>query len=166
MATIYDLLPTFHQIEPNNLKGLQPGFVVSQRNVVKEDSIIKKVNKVRYVENGRLAQISKAGIKAADGTEKVLFVVYNEPILTVGHNVSNYATDIDSEDVRLVQLIPGDEWMTDIDYDTDPKYAEIKEELMKHIVKLTKANGQSKDDWYGVDTLADGTKAFHYMYIG
>lgn len=97
MATIYDLLPTFHQIEPNNLKGLQPGFVVSQRNVVKDDSIIKKVNKVRYVENGRLAQISKAGIKAADGTEKVLFVVYNEPILTVGHNVSNYATDIDSK---------------------------------------------------------------------
>ena len=38
--------------------------------------------------------------------------------------------------------------------------------MMKHIVKLTKTNGQSKDDWYGVDTLADGTKAFHYMYIG
>ena len=44
--------------------------------------------------------------------------------------------------------------------------SEIKEELMKHIVKLTKTNAQSKDDWYGVNTLADGTKAFHYMYIG
>ena len=164
MATIYDLLPTFHQIEPNNLKGLQPGFVVSQRNVVKEDSIIKKVNKVRYVENGRLAQISKAGIKAADGTEKVLFVVYNEPILTVGHNVSNYATDIDSEDVRLVQLIPGDEWTTDIKPDETAYAAEIS---AGRIAEVKGAEGEySRDNFLATKTLADGTEAHHYVFLG
>ena len=30
---IYDLLPKFGYIEPNNLKGLQPGFVVAQMPV-------------------------------------------------------------------------------------------------------------------------------------
>lgn len=164
MATIYDLLPTFHQLEPNNLKGLQPGFVVSQRNVVKDDGIIKTVNNGRYVENGRLAQISSAGIKAADGNEKALFIVYNEPIVTLGHNVAHYATDIDNEDVRLVQLIPGDEWTTDIAPDETAYAAEI---TAGRIAEVTGVEGQySRDDFLATKTLADGTAAHHYVFIG
>ena len=34
----YDLLPTFDYIEPNNLKGLQPGFVVAQMPVAETAS--------------------------------------------------------------------------------------------------------------------------------
>ena len=30
---IYDYLPTYHQVENNNLKGLQPGFVVAQMEI-------------------------------------------------------------------------------------------------------------------------------------
>ena len=57
--------------------------------------------------------------------------------------------------------------MSTIDYENDPKYASVKEELMKHIVKLTAVDGQSKDDWFAVDTMADGeTKGYHYMYLG
>lgn len=164
MATIYDLLPVFHQIEPNNLKGLQPGFVVSQMNVVKDDSIIKKVNNVRYVENGMLGQITKGGIKAADGTEKVLFVVYNEPIVTIGHNVYNYATDIDNEDVRLVQLIPGDEWTTDIKPNETAYAAEI---AAGRIAEVKGGEGDySRDDFFKTTELADGTEAHHYVFLG
>ena len=54
-----------------------------------------------------------------------------------------------------------------IDYENDAKYAGVKEELMKHIVKLTAADKQSKDDWFAVETMADGeTKGYHYMYLG
>ena len=95
-----------------------------------------------------------------------MFIHYTEPLNTMVNSDKYFAVDPKEECPRLVELIAGDEWMTDIDYENDPKYAEIKDELMKHIVKLTKTNAQSKDDWYGVDTLADGTKAFHYMYLG
>jgi hypothetical protein len=164
MATIFDLLPKFHQIEANNLKGLQPGFVVSQMNVVKGDSIIKEVNGVRYVENGMLGQITKSGIKAADGTEKVLFIAYSEPIVTFGHNVSNYATDIDSEDIRMVQLIPGDEWTTDIKPEDTAYAAEI---AAGRIAEVTGAEGDySRDDFLATTELADGTEAHHYVFLG
>lgn len=164
MATIFDLLPKFHQIEANNLKGLQPGFVVSQMNVVKGDSIIKEVNGVRYVENGMLGQITKGGIKAADGTEKVLFIAYSEPIVTFGHNVSNYATDIDSEDIRMVQLIPGDEWTTDIKPEDTAYAAEI---AAGRIAEVTGAEGDySRDDFLATTELADGTEAHHYVFLG
>lgn len=164
MATIYDLLPKFHQIEANNLKGLQPGFVVSQMNVVKGDSIIKEVNGIRYVENGMLGQITKGGIKAADGSEKVLFVAYSEPIVTFGHNVANYATDIDSEDIRMVQLIPGDEWTTDIGPDDTAYAAEI---AAGRIAEVTGSEGDySRDDFLATTELADGTEAHHYVFLG
>ena len=38
---IVDLLPKFEQIEVNNLKGLQPGFVVAQMPVKEGCAYIK-----------------------------------------------------------------------------------------------------------------------------
>jgi len=34
------------------------------------------------------------------------------------------------------------------------------------IVELDASSTQSEDDWYGVNTLPDGTPAHHYMFIG
>ena len=45
---IVDLLPKFEQIEVNNLKGLQPGFVVAQMPVKEGCAYIKDVNGVKY----------------------------------------------------------------------------------------------------------------------
>ena len=116
-------------------------------------------------ENGHICSIGADGIDIwAAG--KPMYNHYTEALNTMVNSDKYFAVDPKEECPRLVELIAGDEWMTDIDYENDPKYAEIKDELMKHIVKLTKTNAQSKDDWYGVDTLADGTKAFHYMYLG
>lgn len=163
---IYDYLPTYNYIEPNNLKGLQPGFVVAQMEVKEGSSLLKDERGNKMLENGHLCSISKDGIDIwAAGS--VMFLHYTEPLNTILSSDKYFAVNTANENPRLVQLIPGDEWMSTIDYETDEKYAEIKEELMKHIVKLTAADKQSKDDWFAVDTMADGeTKGYHYMYLG
>ena len=162
---LYDYLPTFHQVEPNNLKGLQPGFVVAQMEVKANSTLITTNNGRSLLENGHICSISKDGIDIW-ATGSAMFIHFTEPLNTVLNSDKYFAVELANENPRLVQLIPGDEWMTDIDYETDPKYADVKEELMKHIVKIADTDGQSKDDWFKVTTLADGTTAYHYMYLG
>lgn len=163
---IYDYLPVYNFIEPNNLKGLQPGFVVAQMEVKPSCTLLKDERGKKMFENGHICSISKDGIDlwSAGST---MFIHFTEPLNTILPSDKYFAVNVANENPRLVQLIPGDEWMSTIDYENDPKYASVKEELMKHIVKLTAANGQSKDDWFAVDTMADGeTKGYHYMYLG
>lgn len=178
MMNIYNYLPTFEVLEPNILKGLQPGFVVAQMEVAASEkpadatgalpsgSILKLVEegdkRHLFLENGKICMISKDGIKKWDG-EAVPFISFNEELLTYTSEKKHYATDIDEELPRLVQLIPGDEWMSTIDYDKE--YSGVTG-FSNHIVKLTSADAQSKDDWYSVSTLANGSKAYHYMYLG
>ena len=62
---IYDLLPKFGYIEPNNLKGLQPGFVVAQMPVAESAVATLTVNgEGKYMENGTICAISVEGIIA------------------------------------------------------------------------------------------------------
>lgn len=153
---IYDYLPTYHVVEPNNLKGLQPGFVVAQMEVAesaKEDLAPKGL-----MENGCICGISAEGIIRATAETKVLFLHYTEPLNTLLPSDKYFAVEIANENPRLVQLIPGDEWMSDVK-DLDVTYA-------GRIVKITSESGMSKDDWFKVTTLADGTEGYHYMYLG
>ena len=163
---IYDYLPVYNFIEPNNLKGLQPGFVVAQMEVKPTCTLLKDERGKKMFENGHICSISKDGIDlwSAGST---MFIHFTDPLNTILPSDKYFAVNVANENPRLVQLIPGDEWMSTIDYENDPKYASVKEELMKHIVKLTALDGQSKDDWFAVDTMADGeTKGYHYMYLG
>ena len=163
---IYDYLPVYNFIERNNLKGLQPGFVVAQMEVKPSCTLLKDERGKKMFENGHICSISKDGIDlwSAGST---MFIHFTDPLNTILPSDKYFAVNVANENPRLVQLIPGDEWMSTIDYENDEKYASVKEELMKHIVKLTAANGQSKDDWFAVDTMADGeTKGYHYMYLG
>lgn len=158
---LYDYLPTFHQVEPNNLKGLQAGFVVAQMEVKTGSTLITTKNNRSLLENGHICSISKDGIDIwSNGTP--MFIHYTEPLNTVLKDDKYFAVELANENPRLVQLIPGDEWMTDIDYETDSRYASVKEELMKHIAKVS----TDKGDWFKVSTLADGTPAYHYVYLG
>lgn len=160
---IYDYLPVYNFIEANNLKGLQPGFVVAQMKVKNDCALLKNERGNKMFENGHICAISKDGIDQwSAGT---MFIHYTDPLNTVLPSDKYFAVNVANEYPRLVQLIPGDEWMSTIDYENDEKYASVKTELMKHIVKLTTAN--SDDAWYAVDTMADGeTKAYHYIYLG
>ena len=68
---IYDLLPKFDYIEPNNLKGLQAGLVVAQMPVAETASaLLKDVNGTKFMENGTICAISKDGIVAPTASDK------------------------------------------------------------------------------------------------
>ena len=144
---IYDYLPKFNYIEPNNLKGLQPGFVVAQEDRVAEDLL-----KNGMFENGKLCAFTKDGIVAADADSRVIFIHYTEPLNTIYNSDKFYAVNVNEECPRLVQLIPGDEWMSTEDLGDDI--------LGGRVVKMT------GEGWYKVDTMANGDKGYHYMFLG
>jgi len=161
----YDLLPTFHYIEANNLKGLLPGFVVAQMEVAenaKTDLCVEKNGKV-FIENGTICTISKDGVCAWEAG-KPMFIVYNDPLNTIRNGDAYYATEIENECPRLVQLIPGDEFMADGEIaDHKGLQAAIDAGL---IVELTAEDGQSHDNWFAVETMANGDAGKHFMFIG
>ena len=151
MANIYDLLPTFNYIEVNNLKGIHPGFVVAQMEVAESaKTTLLKDNK--FFENGKICTISKDGIVAGAADSNALFIHYTEPLNTVANSDKYFAVDVTEECPRLVQLIPGDEWMS-----TDPNCA-----IEGRIVKID----NTADGWYSVTTMANGDAGYHYMFLG
>ena len=178
---IYDYLPKYHQMEANNLKALQPGFVVAQMPFKANDELLKgKYNLLNsadnnvghMVANGHIVNISKDGICTVANNSDPLFICYNDPLNEIIDGAAFYATNLNEEHVRAVQLIPGDEWMSDIDYfeqtvGADPKYIYPgAANLVGRIVKLG-ANDElyKSDDWFSVNNLPDGTAGFHYVFI-
>ena len=157
----YDLLPTFDYIEPNNLKGLQPGFVVAQMPVAETASaLLKDVNGVKFMENGTICAISAQGIVAPTAETKNLFICYSEPLNTMFNENKFYAVNLKEEYPRLVQLIPGDEWMA-------TKELTLSGDLAGRIVEITSETGVGKsDDWFKCTTMANGDQGHHYMFIG
>ena len=144
---IYDHLPKFNYIEPNNLKGLQPGFVVAQ-----ESRVASALLKNGMFENGKICALTKDGIVAATGEEKALFIHYTEPLNTILNSDEYFAVEVANECPRLVQLIPGDEWMS-------------TEDLGDNILggRIVKVTGQG---WLAVNTMANGDKGYHYVFLG
>ena len=153
---LYDKLPTYHQVEANNLKGLQAGFVVAQMDIA--DTAKAALLKDGMFENGHICAITKDGIIKATGEEKALFIHYTEPLNTVFDAAKFFAVDVTKECGRLVQLIPGDEWMSDM----SPEAVCIT----GRIIELKPSDKQSSDDWYSVTTMPDGTAGHHYMFLG
>ena len=141
--------------------------MVSQLEVKEGCTLIKEdpVSEAKMLENGHLMTITADGLDiwAADAP---MFLHYTEPLNTLLNSDKYFAVNLDNENPRLVQLIPGDEWMSDIDYETDSLYTTLWSEINKHVKKVDSSSALSKDDWFAVDKLADGTKAFHYIYIG
>lgn len=170
---IYDYLPRYYQIEVNNLKALLPGFMVAQMPFKANDDLLQaKFNVLgssdatvgKKVANGHICTISKDGLKKVESADDVLFITYNEPLMTLfpAHNM--YATDLDEEHVRAVQLIPGDEWMSDMDV-LDANYPGSAL-LAGRIEKVLTTDGLgASDDFFACTTLPDGTPAFHYVFI-
>ena len=158
---IYDLLPKFGYIEPNNLKGLQPGFVVAQMPVATSAVSTLTVNgEGKYMENGTICAISVDGIVAPTAESKALFICYSEPLNTIVNSDQFYAVDLKAEHPRLVQLIPGDEWMSS-------KALTLSGALSGRIVEVTESTGMGQsDDWFGNTKMANGDAGHHYMFIG
>lgn len=160
---LYDLLPTFHYIEANNLKALLPGFVVAQMEVAESAKSALCVQDGKFIENGTICTISKDGVVAwSEG--KPMFIVYNDPLNTIFDDDKYYATELKSENPRLVQLIPGDEFMADGEASNHKGLAEAIAAGM--IVEVKSGDGQSADDWFDVETMPNGDAGKHYLYIG
>ena len=158
---IYDLLPKFGYIEPNNLKGLQPGFVVAQMPVAKSaTATLTYKGEGKYMENGTICAISADGIVAPTAASKALFICYSEPLNTIVNSDQFYAVDLKAEHPRLVQLIPGDEWMSS-------KELTLSDALSGRIVEVTESTGMGQsDDWFKNTKMANGDAGHHYMFIG
>lgn len=166
---IYDLLPKFGYIEPNNLKGLQAGLVVAQMPVADSAKALTVESKGNYLENGTICDISADGVIAPTMGSKNLFICYSEPLNTVVDAAELYAVDLKAEHPRLVQLMPGDEWMATKELDLASKKDSGSETnpLVGRIVEITASTGVGKsDDWFSCTTMANGDAAHHYMYIG
>lgn len=146
---IYDYLPVFRYIEPNNLKGLQPGFVVAQMEKVAEELLTNS----KFFANGAICAISAEGIVKATGEERALFIHYTEPLNTIYNSDKFFAVNVEEECPRLVQLIPGDEWMSSEKLDLTG--------LEGRVIEVTGTEG-----WYGVKTMANGDAGYHYMFLG
>lgn len=146
---IYDYLPKFNYIEPNNLKGLQPGFVVAQESRVAADLLTED----GMFENGKLCTLDATGIVAATNESKAVFIHFTEPLNTIYNSDKFFAVNVKNECPRLVQLIPGDEWMSTEDLGEDI--------LGGRVIKVTDTKG-----WYSVDTMANGDKGYHYVFLG
>ena len=171
---IYDYLPKYFQMEVNNLKALHPGFVVAQMPFKANDDLLQEKFNVKgststtvgkMVANGNICTISKDGLTKVAAATDPLFICYNDPLNTLFPAANMYATNLDEECVRAVQIIPGDEWMSDIDYFAEGYPGTTY--LSGRIVKLAAGDGlYDSDDWFTANnTLPDGTPAFHYVFI-
>ena len=158
---IYDLLPKFGYIEPNNLKGLQPGFVVAQMPVAESaTATLTYKGEGKYMENGTICAISVDGIIEPTAQSKALFICYSEPLNTVVNSDQFYAVNLKEEHPRLVQLIPGDEWMS-------TKPLTLSGAVSGRIVEVTASTGIGQsDDWFTHTKMANGDAGHHYMFIG
>lgn len=177
---IYDYLPQFNYIEPNNLKGLQPGFVVSYVEKVAEGLLKRKstvgepfevfsANDTFFLENGAIAKITHDGkcFKAEvadDNTTGPLFIHFSEPLHTLIKSDNRFAIEFENieaeyvvkgECPRFVQLMPGDEWMS-----TNPNCA------IDGRIVLIDNESVARKDWYGVKTMANGDAGYHYVFLG
>ena len=141
---IYDYLPTFNYVEPNNLKGLQPGFVVAQEGRVASGL---KDNK-GMMENGKICKLTSSGIEAVAASHTgPAFIHYTEPLNTILNSDKYFAVNTNYECPRLVQLIPGDEW-------TSSKELTTAELMSGRIVKVETC------------TMANGETGHRYVFLG
>lgn len=159
----YDLLPTFHYIEANNLKGLLSGYVVAQMEVAEDAKADLCVQDGKFIENGTICTISKDGIVAWE-EGKPMFIVYNDPLNTVRNGDEYYATELKNENPRCVLLIPGDEFMADGEASDHKGLAEAIAAGM--IVEVKSGDGQSADDWFDMEAMPNGDAGKHYLFIG
>ena len=166
-------LPTFHQIEPQNLKGLYGGDVVAQRPVAYASSVYGvptvQVGSVYFIENGILCGLNnEAKVVAFDSAANLSghpMVHYTEELPTILEANSTFAVLAQEDEtyLRLVVLHPGDEFVTDnVDATDEGPYAKISNGV------ATLQSAADSDTVFAVieDSLPDGTAAYRFIYLG
>lgn len=111
-------LPTFKIVEMNRSTGLVTGYVLSQYKVDLEDTAVKNVYGVDFVEQGTIVGLNgDLTISNYDKTEhSVPFIVFTEELNTLIDGLKYFANEEDAEGniyLRAVALLVGDTWTTD-----------------------------------------------------
>lgn len=153
--SVVKFLPTFKQIEPENLYGLTMGYVVAQTPAkLSSDGALPTVdvNGVKFIENGIICALSADGksVIAATGKERQLFIHFTEELNTIVPGREYFALEVQDGEAypRLVALVPGSVWTTNYAYNPEV---------------LTNAGIVSIDDHA---VLPNGKSAKTYMYVG
>lgn len=158
---ILNFLPKFKQLEPDNLYGLTMGYVLAQRPVkytAAQGSTAESygvatvtVGDAKFIENGILCALDGDGnVVDAAGTEKQLFIHFTEELNTIIEGRKYFAVEADGAEtfLRLVALVPGSEWTTNVVYDD-----KVLEDAG---IIVTNENA----------TLPTGEAAKSYLYVG
>lgn len=170
MVTRY--LPTFNQIEPENLLGLTAGLVVAQQPVkytpASEDTSgdkpvvtpesygVTSVEKsgIKFFENGILCSLDADGNVIDFAAGKALFIHFTEELNTVLVDRKYFAVEANKDEtfLRLVALVPGSIWTTNVETADAAAYA-----AAKTAGKIAVLNNNA--------TLPDGRPAKTYICI-
>lgn len=166
-------LPTFHQLEPQNLKGLYGGDIVAQRPVAYTSSVYGvptvQVGSVYFIENGIICGLnSEAKVVSYDAASNLSghpMVHYTEELPTILQANSTFAVEAKAEEtyLRLVVLHTGDEFVTDnVDASDEGPFAKIAGGV------VTLQSAANSDTVFAVmeDTLPDGSAAYRCIYVG
>lgn len=162
-----DYLPTFHQLEPQNLKGLYAGDVVAQRPVAYtacgEIYGVATVshNGAYFVENGVIMGLDEEA-KLVNWAAGPMIVHFTEELPTILDAKGTFAVRCEEDETypRGVILHAGDEFVTD-NYVGSGSYALVS----SGILTVSTANTSAKFAAIA-DTLADGTAAYRFIYLG
>lgn len=116
---ILKYLPTFNQIEPDNLLGLTMGYVVAQRpaKYTSGSFDVPTVQSGAFIENGILCGLDADGlvvkaVATGDSKTEQVFIHFTEELLTTIPERKYFAVETQGADtfLRLVALVPGSEW--------------------------------------------------------
>lgn len=127
MITRY--LPEFRQLEPDNLLGLTAGLVVAQAPVKYESEAygVRTVDKngYKFIENGVLCTFNEKGQIVDWTADKPLFIHFTEELNTFLGDRKYFAVECEKDEtyLRLVMVVPGSEWTTNVAEASGDAYA-------------------------------------------
>ena len=136
MITRY--LPEFRQLEPDNLLGLTAGLVVAQAPVKYTAAVVSpeaqpeaygvrtvEKNGYKFIENGVLCTFDEKGEIVDWTANKPLFIHFTEELNTFLGDRKYFAVECEKDEtyLRLVMVVPGSEWTTNVAEESGDAYA-------------------------------------------
>ena len=136
MITRY--LPEFRQLEPDNLLGLTAGLVVAQAPVKYTAAVVSpeakpeaygvrtvEKNGYKFIENGVLCTFDEKGEIVDWAANKPLFIHFTEELNTFLGDRKYFAVECEKDEtyLRLVMVVPGSEWTTNVAEASGDAYA-------------------------------------------
>lgn len=169
-------IKTFKQVEPQLLRGLTAGLVISQRPVkytaaegaTPESYGVATVefNGYKYIENGIICSLD-AEAKIVNYTSGKAFLHFDEE-LNADYDAKNmFAVECKGEDtyIRLVELQHGDEFVTDNvngSFTSGQKYG-----VKNGVIDASVAGDFLYEEGTAFEnTLPNGEKGYHFVYLG